>query len=138
MTKTKLLFIAMALALVTWVGASAASAQDGPSITISPSSVAEAGEVEVTVTGSGWTVSSVNVLTCKIAEDANAAEIDASENCTLGSGNLNLGSIVPASVTDGGFEATITVNVPAQGIFIAAGDSGQQEISKRVARYRRC
>ena len=128
MTKTKLVFIAMALALVTWVGASAVSAQDGPSITLDPASVTEAGEVEVTVTGSGWTVAAVNVLTCNIAADANAAELDSNENCTLASGNLNLASMVSGvSVSDGGFEATITVDVPAQGIFVAAGDSGQQE-----------
>ena len=127
MTKTKLVFIGMALALVAWIGASAASAQDGPSISLDPASVAEAGEVEVTVTGSGWSVGSANVLTCNIAEDANAADLDVSENCTLASGNLNLGSMTPAAVTDGGFEATITVDVPAQGIFIVAGDSAQTE-----------
>ena len=132
MTKTKLLFIAMALALVTWVGASAASAQNGPSILISPSSVAEAGEVEVTVTGSGFTVSSVNVLACNIDEGANAAEIDPEEYCTLTSGKLDLANMVPATVTDGGFEATITVNVPAQGIFIGAGDSGQTESAQAL------
>ena len=55
MTKTKLVFIAMALALVAWVGASAASAQDGPSISADPSTVSAAGEHTITITGTGWT-----------------------------------------------------------------------------------
>ena len=132
MTKTKLTFIGLAVALVAWVGASAASAQGGPSISLDPASAAEAGEVEVTVTGSGWSVASANVLTCNIAEDANAAEIDPNENCTLASGNLNLAAMTPASVTDGGFEVTITVDVPAQGIFVVAGDSAQTEAASAL------
>ncbi|MYE71641.1 MAG: hypothetical protein F4240_00005 [Acidimicrobiia bacterium] len=127
MTKTKLVFVAMALALVAWVGASAASAQDGPTLTVSPSNIAEPGEVEVTVTGSGWTLSSLNVLACKIAEDAVAADLDVSENCALAAGNLDFASVTPAEVVDGGFEVTLTVNVPAQGLFIIAGASGADE-----------
>ena len=127
MTKTKLVFVAMALALVAWVGASAASAQDGPTLTVSPSNIAEPGEVEVTVTGSGWTLSNLNVLACKIAEDAVAADLDVSENCALAAGNLDLASVTPAEVVDGGFEVTLTVNVPAQGLFIIAGASGSDE-----------
>ncbi|MDE0235829.1 MAG: hypothetical protein OXN95_01225, partial [bacterium] len=54
MTKTKLVFVAMALALVAWVGASAASAQDGPTATADPASVEAAGTYSITLTGSGF------------------------------------------------------------------------------------
>jgi|GEM_PF-2954525 len=131
MTKTKLVFIAMALALVTWVGASAASAQDGPSISVSPTYVAEAGEATFTVTGSGWTVASANVLPCKIPAGANGAEIDTSEHCTMFA-NLDLGSVTPAPVTDGGFEVSITIEVPEQGVFIVAGDTARTESAEAV------
>ena len=55
MTKTKLIFIGLALALVGFLFAGSASAQDGPSITVEPSSVEAAGEHTFTVTGTGWT-----------------------------------------------------------------------------------
>ena len=121
MTKTKLLFTAMSLALVAWMGASAASAQNGPSISVSPTYVAEAGEATFTVTGSGWTVSASNVGTCNIPADADLAEIDASAHCS-NLANLDIGNLTAAPVTDGGFEVSHTVNVPEQGVFIVAGD----------------
>ncbi len=131
MTKTKLVFIAMALALVAWVGASAASAQDGPSISVDPASVGAAGEHTFTVTGSGWTVAAANVLTCKIPAGSNAAEIDPGAHCAVFA-NLDLGNLVPAPVTDGGFEVSITINVPEQGIFIVSGDSARTESAQPV------
>ena len=132
MKKSKFVFIALALALVTWVGASAASAQDGPSITLNPSSIAEAGEATVTVTGSGWSVSGGFLGTCSIPEDVNAANLDDSaraEHCALAGGNLDI-TVFTANafgISDGSFEREITVDVPAQGVFLVVGDAAQTE-----------
>lgn len=131
MTKTKLIFIGLALALVGFLFAGTASAQ-GPTISVSPSSVEEAGEHTFTVTGSGWSVASTNVLPCNIPEGADGAEIDASVHCA-NFANLNLGNMVSgAAVTDGSFEATITVNVPEQGVFIVSGDTAQTEAARAL------
>ena len=132
MTKTKLLVIGMALALVTWVGASAASADNhGPSITVDPTSVSAAGQHTFTVTGSGWTVSLTNVLPCKIPEGANGAEIDASVHCTS-LAVLDIQNMRPTPVTNGGFEVEISIDVPEQGIFIMAGDTARTESAEAV------
>ena len=113
MTKTKLLFIGMALALVTWVGASAASSQDGPSLSADPATVSEAGEHTFTITGSGWSVNP-NVGFCTDPENAYT-------------GGCDFSSFRPVTATDGGFEIERTYNVPAGGIFITAGDAAQTE-----------
>ena len=126
MTKTKLIFVGLAVALVGLLFAGSASAQ-GPSLSADPSSVEEAGEYTFTVTGSGWKSASINVLACKVAEGDDAAEVDISTNCTMATGNLDFGSMTPAPVSDGSIEVSLTLDVPAQGILIVAGDSAQTE-----------
>jgi len=106
MTKTKLIFIAMALALVTWVGASAASAQDGPTVTADPAYVDAPGEHEFTLTGSGFTAASVNATSCPADQ-----EVTPSNFLTL----CGLGSAA-TSTGDGGFTATITATVGEAGV----------------------
>ena len=108
------------------------TAQDGPSITLNPSSIAEAGEATVTVTGSGWSISGGFLGTCSIPEDVNAANLDDSaraEHCALAGGNLDI-TVFTANafgISDGSFEREITVDVPAQGVFLVVGDAGQTE-----------
>lgn len=69
MTKTKLIFIGLALALVGFLFAGSASAQD-QSLTADPSVVAEAGDYDVAISGSGYTAgSSRNLAVCSTAED---------------------------------------------------------------------
>ncbi len=131
MTKTKFVLVAIALALVAWVGAGAASAQDGPSLSASPSSIAEPTDgVSVTVTGSGWSVASAFLLPCNIPEGVNAAEMsdDAiADHCSQAGGFLDMGNLTPVTIADGGFEATVTLDVPAQGIFLVTGDAASTE-----------
>ena len=126
MTKSKLIFIGLAVALVGFLFAGSASAQ-GPSLSADPPSVAEAGDHTFTVTGSGWNSASINVLACKVAEGDDAATVDPSTNCTMATGNLDFGSMTPATVTDGSIEVSLTLSVPEQGILIVAGDSAQTE-----------
>ena len=68
MTKTKLLFIGMALALVALMGAKAASAQDEQTLTADPAIVPEAGTYDFTLTGTGYTLASVNFAVCNTAD----------------------------------------------------------------------
>ena len=121
MTKTKLIFIGLALALVGFLFAGSASAQDGPSITVEPSSVEAAGEHTFTVTGTGWTGSPVAVLPCDYPEggDPNAVDGD-----TCDQGNM---AVVGALDGDGGFTQEITINVPEEGRWVGAGDFAQTE-----------
>jgi len=69
MTKTKLIFVGLALALVGFLFAGSASAQD-QTLTVDPSVVAEAGDYDVAISGSGYTAgSSRNLAVCSTAED---------------------------------------------------------------------
>jgi len=126
MTKTKLIFIGLAVALVGFLFAGSASAQ-GPSLSADSASVAQAGAHTFTVTGSGWNSASISVLACNVAEGDNAAEVDAASNCTMTTGNLDFGSMTPATVTDGSIEVSLTLDVPEQGILVVAGDNAQTE-----------
>ena len=121
MTKTKLIFIGLALALVGFLFAGSASAQDGPSITVEPSSVEEAGEHTFTVTGTGWTGSPVAVLPCDYPEGGDPNAVDAS---SCDQGNM---AVVGALDGDGGFTQEITINVPEEGRWVGAGDFAQTE-----------
>lgn len=131
MTKTKLIFIGLAVALVGFLFAGSASAQD-PTISVDPSNVEEAGEHTFTVTGSGWSVAATNILPCNIPEGADGAEIDTGTHCA-DLANLGLANMVGGvAIADGGFEATITLDVPEQGVFIVSGDSARTESANAV------
>ncbi|WP_419925292.1 hypothetical protein [Candidatus Poriferisocius sp.] len=124
MTKTKLIFIGLALALVGFLFAGSASAQDGPSITADPSSVEAAGEQTFTVTGSGWTGSPIAVLPCDMPASGSLDDVDAS---TCNQGNMQ---VVGALDANGGFTAEITIDVPENGIVIGSGDFAQTESAR--------
>lgn len=114
--KMKLMVIGFAAALLA-LFAAPASAQDGPSLSVEPSSVDAPGETEFTITGSGWTAAPpIFVLPCPVVD----GEAD-SDNC-------DVGNLTPATPDDdGNFEVTATYDVPAEGIAIAAGDAAQTE-----------
>ena len=136
MTKTKLIFIGLAVALVGFLFAGPASADEhGPSISVDPSSVEAAGSHTLTVTGSGWSVAATNVLPCNIPEGVDAgamSDAEISAHCS-DMANLGLGNMVGGiAIADGGFEATITLDVPEQGVFIVSGDSAQTESANVV------
>ncbi len=63
MTKTKLIFVGLAVALVGFLFAGSASAQD-QTLTADPASVPEAGTYDFTLTPSGFTVASTNLAIC--------------------------------------------------------------------------
>lgn len=63
MTKTKLIFVGLAVALVGFLFAGSASAQD-QTISADPSSVPEPGTYDFTLTTTGFTTSSTNLAVC--------------------------------------------------------------------------
>ena len=111
MTKTKMILVAAILALVAWVGASAASAQDGPSVTADPMVVAEAGTYEVEVSASGFTVASANLAVCNTADTTLLAGLPGLTQYCGG-----LGSSI--SFTDGAYSDTVSVEVGEDGAAI--------------------
>ncbi|MCY4134912.1 MAG: hypothetical protein OXG30_08370 [bacterium] len=110
MTKTKLVFVAMALALVAWVGASAATAQGGPTLTADPAYVDAAGEHEISLSGSGFTAASLNATACNTADPDEITSDNFLAICGLGSTATNDG--------DGNFSATVTANVLEDGVVL--------------------
>lgn len=119
MTKRLALALVAVAALFALSGAPA-SAQDGPTITVDPEFVEAPGEQEFTVTGAGWTVPSAFVLPCVVVEDL--TQLDAQ------GGDCDLANLTPA-VNDGsgGFEVTVTYDIPAEGLLIVVGDADQTE-----------
>ena len=67
MTKTKLIFIGLAVALVGFLFAGSASAQD-QTLTADPASVSEPGTYDFTLTADGFTKSSTNLAVCNTAD----------------------------------------------------------------------
>ncbi len=67
MTKTKLIFIGLAVALVGFLFAGSASAQD-QTLTADPASVPEAGTYDFTLTPTGFTKSATNLAVCNTAD----------------------------------------------------------------------
>ena len=67
MTKTKLIFIGLALALVGFLFAGSASAQD-QTLTADPASVSEAGTYDFTLTPGGFTAAGTNLAICSTAD----------------------------------------------------------------------
>ncbi len=127
MTKTKLIFMGLALALVGFLFAGSSSAQDGPTLTADPMSVEAAGEHTFTVTASGFTAAPpFAVLPCDMPASGNLNDVDAS---TCDTGQM---ATVMTLDDNGGFTTEVTLNVPENGIVIGAGDYGQTE-NARVA-----
>lgn len=63
MTKTKLIFVGLAVALVGFLFAGSASAQD-QTLTADPSAVPEAGTYDITLTPGGFTAAGTNLAIC--------------------------------------------------------------------------
>lgn len=67
MTKTKLIFVGLALALVGFLFAGSASAQD-QTLTADPAAVPEPGTYDFTLTPTGFTKSATNLAVCSTAD----------------------------------------------------------------------
>ena len=67
MTKSKLIFIGLAVALVGFLFAGSASAQD-QTLSADPASVPEAGTYDFTLTPGGFTTSATNLAVCNTAD----------------------------------------------------------------------
>lgn len=117
-------------ALRSTEGAASELPTDAPAatITVTPSVVPSPGEYELTVTGSEWLTTELFVLACEPEFHELAAEAPpAGDLC-------DLSLLSPASPdADGNWTVTISFDVPAEGIAIAAGDpTGVQVASALV------
>ena len=120
MKRARLIALAIGLGLVALLAAPA-GAQDGPTITVDPLNVEAAGEQEFTVVGEGWTAEPpIFVLPCF---PVNTLEDLAAQ----GAAACDTAALTPATPADGAFEATVTYDVPAEGMCIASGDAAQSE-----------
>ncbi len=108
MTKTKLIFIGLALALVGFLFAGSASADEhGPAITAEPSYVEAPGEHTFEVTGTGYTAAAVNLTACDTGNPDDVTSDTFMGLCGLGAAATSGG--------DGTFTGTITTEVGADG-----------------------
>ncbi len=99
---------------------SPASAQNGPSLTVDPTSVDSPGEVTLTVTGDGWTAEPpLFILPCTVPESGDPTDLS-TDSC-------DTANLTPATPTDGAFEVEVTYEVPEEGLVVAAGDAAQSE-----------
>jgi LPXTG-motif cell wall-anchored protein len=109
------IFTATALGALLLALSGTASAQDGPTITLDPPAVDAPGPVDVTVTGSGWTLAPELVPCPGYDGDDSAFSRDtATLHCDLAVG-------VQVILDGDSFEVTLTVDVPAEGLVIGAG-----------------
>lgn len=119
--RTKILLVAVVAALLG-LFAAPAGAQDGPTLTAEPATVEAAGDVEFTITGSGWTAAPpIFVLPCEVPEDGDFSNLSAENGC-------DAGNLTPATPdADGNFTVTATYTVAENGLAIAAGDAASTE-----------
>lgn len=127
----KPLHLVLVLALIFALTGVASAQDDGPSITLDPESVEEAGTFDVTVTGSGFTIP-VFVLQCPGAggdpEALTAEGVDAASLCDL----TQLTQATPGD--DGTFEVVIEdVEIDDCGLVWVAADIDQTETAQPVA-----
>lgn len=118
MTRAKLIVLGLGLALVA-VFAAPASAQEAREITVEPAFVEAAGEAELTISGAGWTMPPTAVIPCAAPESGDILDVD--------SATCDTGLLTPVTPdADGNFSATITVDVPAEGVAIIGFDLATQ------------
>ena len=110
MLKSKFMLVVAAVALVAWVGASSASAQTAPVLEADPAHVNAPGTYAINLLGSGFTAGSVNVTAC---DTGNVDDVTAETFVSL----CGVGSVATAE-GDGGFSASLEVDVPAEGVVI--------------------
>lgn len=115
MTKTKLIFIGLAVALVGFMFAGSASAQDEQTLTLTPSVVPEAGTHDILVEGEGYTLSSVNLLFCGTADEALILEPAGGAGLIAECGGF--GDSVDLEA-DGTYSATHSVEVGEDGAYV--------------------
>ena len=104
---------AVASVLALFVLTSQAHAQDEPTATADPASVSEAGSHTITLTGSGWT-NDVSIAECPGWGGAVPEVMD--QGSVVGGCAPSVFSPTVATISDGSFTQSVTINVPAEGL----------------------
>ncbi len=116
----KLLSLVGVIALIVLGFAGAASAQDGPSLTVDPASVDAAGEADLNVQGEGFTPGNALFVIPCVAPDGDVTAIDGQDDC-------DISNLTPVTVGDDGtFEADVTYEI-VENFAVVAGDAAQTE-----------
>ena len=113
----------MALAALTSVVAlfaftTQAAAQDGPTASVDPEYVSEAGTHTITVSGSGWPAAGTVILACAGfggVEPEVVEEADAFTKC-------DIGGLTPATMDGDSFSNAVDLDIPAEGLVILVGN----------------
>ena len=95
-----------------------AAAQDGPTASIDPEYVSEAGTHTITVSGSGWPAAGTVILACAGfggVEPEVVEEADALTKC-------DIGGLTPATMDGDSFSNAVDFDVPAEGLVILVGN----------------
>ncbi len=123
----KITLIGLVVALMA-LFAGPAAAQDGPTVTADP--VAAAGQNDIEVTGAGFSPGiALFVLPCADA----GGDIDAFLSNDDPGSLCDTSALTPVTAgDDGGFTATVSYDVPAEGLVFVAGDAAQTEVGVGV------
>ena len=115
--------VAIAAVLAMMVAVAAPAAAQAASLSVSPGSVDAAGEAELTVTGSDFT-SDGFLLPCPGADG---------DPAKMGADSCDTAALTPYTVDEsGGWSATVTYDIPAEGLVIVAGNADQTESAVSV------
>lgn len=123
MKKTLMALVAALGMLVAVVAMATPAHAQEQTITSDPASVEEAGEHELTVTGAGYTGPAF-LLPCPGA---------GGDPTAIAEDSCDTGALTPVTPDDdGNWEATVTFDIPAEGLVMVAGNAAQTEVGATV------
>jgi LPXTG-motif cell wall-anchored protein len=114
MRKIKLIMAALGVSLVAMLALAPVAQAQQPTVASDPPFVSAAGEHEFNLTGAGWIEGMVAIVPCT---DNTYEGLVAN-----GAGNCDTGALTMAPAgADGTFSATVTYDIPAEGMCIGVG-----------------
>jgi len=117
MKRIMALTVAVSL-LALLVLTSQAHAQGEATASADPEYVGAAGSHSITVSGSNWPASGTVIIPCAGYGGVAPAEVVEAEVFA----NCDLGNLFPATVSDGSFSESLTLDVPADGLVMLVGN----------------
>lgn len=113
-----------ALVAMSVVGFPSAVSAEDVSLSIEPAVVEAPGEYTFTVTGEGWTPTTVYLLPCAVAPSELAADVDA-DTC-------DTSDYTPVAPRDGSFSVVLNLDIGEDGVAIGAGDAARTQFAAAV------
>ena len=116
--KRTMAFVAATSMLALLVLTSQAHAQGEATASADPEYVGAAGSHSITVSGSNWPASGTVIIPCAGYGGVAPAEVVEAEVFA----NCDLGNLFPATVSDGSFSESLTLDIPADGLVMLVGN----------------